>query len=91
MSITSRPALTGDRCQCSACGLLFKSTSAFDHHRTGNYAAGRHCLTVDELRAMGWAANDAGFWRKALTDEQRSKLFSTRPTITKEDHHDHHV
>lgn len=84
MSLTS-PKLTGDRSQCAACGLLFTSSSSFDKHRTGSYAAGRRCKTTNELRAIGFEPNERGHWRKALTDEQRAKLLTLRPsTITTE-------
>jgi hypothetical protein len=75
--------LTGDQSQCTACGLLFTATSSFDKHRTGSYATGRRCKTTDELRVIGFEPNGRGHWRKALTDEQRSNLFTLRST-TKE-------
>ena len=49
--------LTGDRCQCTACGEYFNSTYAFDRHRV-RYV----CRTAEELRAKGWSVNAAGFW-----------------------------
>jgi hypothetical protein len=89
MSQTSRHALRGNQSLCAACGLLFTSTSSFDQHRTGSYATGRRCKTTDELRAIGFEPNARGHWRKALTIEQRSKLFTLRPstTTTEINHH----
>lgn len=55
--------LTGQKSECTACGLLFTHTYGFDAHRVGPYTA-RRCLTVEELTAKGYAANGAGFWRK---------------------------
>lgn len=50
------------RCRCSGCGQFFNSVGAFDRHRTGPYAAGRRCLTAEEMTARGWLHNAAGFW-----------------------------
>lgn len=71
------PKLTGNRCRCAACGDYFNSTSTFDRHRAGTFAArgtwphARRCLTTEELHAKGWARNVVGFWierpRKAAT------------------------
>ncbi|WP_425490983.1 hypothetical protein [Luteimonas panaciterrae] len=60
--------LTGNRCQCAACGLLFSSVREFDRHRTGAYARPgelthkRRCLTPTELAELGWRTNAQGFW-----------------------------
>jgi hypothetical protein len=59
-----RATLRGDRCRCNACGLLFARTSTFDAHRYGR-GADRHCRTVAELEAKGWAVDANGFWRRA--------------------------
>lgn len=62
------PKLTGGRCQCPSCGLLFSSVREFDRHRVGDYAkpgqsqGNRRCLTVEELEARGWQTNARGFW-----------------------------
>src|SRR3546814_2559523 len=62
------PRLTGNRCQCAACGLHFTSAREFDRHRIGRYAelgqwqGARRCLTVAELQARGWRTNARGFW-----------------------------
>jgi hypothetical protein len=58
--------LRGDHCQCPSCGLRFTSTHSFDKHRVGPFKPRmRRCLSEAELTARGWAANAAGYWRKA--------------------------
>lgn len=62
---SSNPPLRGARCRCVVCGKSFNSPSAFDRHRVGDFGdKGRHrrCRTWQELRAMGWQVNGAGFW-----------------------------
>jgi hypothetical protein len=59
--------LTGQRSLCRSCGLLFRSTAAFDKHRTGSLAKGeRRCLTETEMLAKGMAINYQGLWVSAL-------------------------
>lgn len=63
----AHPKLTGRRCECTACGDLFNSESAFDRHRVGEFAglggtSSRRCLTQAELLASGWCRNGAGAW-----------------------------
>jgi hypothetical protein len=91
MSLTSRPALTGDRCQCSGCNLCFTSTSSFDSHRIGTGAA-RRCLTESELRAKHYEPNTQGLWRKPMTDDQLAASIARHSVVshtnsTQEDHH----
>lgn len=62
------PRLTGNRCQCTACGESFNGAQPFDKHRAGPYAkpgewqGNRRCLTVVEMEARGFIRNAAGFW-----------------------------
>jgi hypothetical protein len=57
------PSLSGNRCRCGACGEVFNSTSAFDHHRTGTYRPlARRCLTIAEMAARGMLRNAQNFW-----------------------------
>lgn len=49
------------RCQCAACDQYFNRVSTFDKHRKGDYSS-RRCLSPDEMQALGWRCNDAGFW-----------------------------
>lgn len=64
----SRPRLTGNRCECPSCGLLFTGIREFDRHRVGAFvklAGGGHsrrCLSPAELVVRGWRQNDRGFW-----------------------------
>lgn len=63
------PRLTGNRCQCTACGEYFNGVAPFDHHRTGSYGIDRRCLTGAELEAIGFIRNAAGFWCERATAE----------------------
>jgi hypothetical protein len=67
------PRLTGNRCQCPACGLLFANPRGFDRHRTGSFATAtapdsRRCLALADLLARGWTVNGRGF---LLTPDRR--------------------
>jgi hypothetical protein len=55
------PKLTGNRCQCAACGEYFNRERVFDRHRIGE-PGNRRCLTAAEMTARGWNRNAAGFW-----------------------------
>ena len=57
-----RPRLTGNRCECAACGEPFNGVSGFDRHRVGRHGLDRRCLDVAEMVAHGFARNFAGFW-----------------------------
>lgn len=54
--------------RCEACKAHFRSISAFDHHREGEYSGTsrrkhtRHCLSADEMRAKGMAQASNGNW-----------------------------
>jgi len=56
--------LSGDRCQCAACGEYFNSTAAFDRHRVGGYRVpgDRRCLSTYEMSERGFSKNLKGFW-----------------------------
>lgn len=64
----TRRVLTGNRCECPACGELFSRVRAFDRHRGGPFAdlgkweGGRRCLTPAEMKARGWSRNGIGAW-----------------------------
>ncbi|AJW52816.1 hypothetical protein AMS56_13025 [Burkholderia pseudomallei] len=57
---------------CPTCGERFRSSRAFDMHRTGEYgrvgpdgrylSAQRRCLTVNEMREAGMLRNTRGLW-----------------------------
>ena len=66
---THRNGLRGDRNQCTVCGEMFNSSSAFERHRTGSYGkpgvpSKRRCLTVPEMLAKGYEKNAAFFWTR---------------------------
>lgn len=62
--------VSGRRCRCSGCGQLFNSVGSFDGHRTGPYAAGRRCLTTEEMMARGWSRNQGGYWITGAMPEE---------------------
>lgn len=62
MPTESKPRLTGNRNQCTACGEYFNGTQPFDRHRVGRFGIDRRCLTGEEMFAAGFTRNDAGFW-----------------------------
>lgn len=57
----SAPKLTGNRCQCTACGQYFNGAQPFDRHRVGD-CGNRRCLSVAEMEAAGFIRNAVGFW-----------------------------
>lgn len=75
--------LSGDRNQCSECGLLFNSSGAFDKHRIGRSGVSegpdaRRCMTQTEMRFYGMSKSNAGFWVKAvMTEEERERTRGT--------------
>jgi hypothetical protein len=69
--------LTGTRCQCASCGLLFNSTTAFDSHRAGSFSQ-RRCLTSEELHALGYEPNAAGFMRIPADEAQLARFKSIK-------------
>lgn len=76
----SAPKLTGNRCQCAACGQFFSRVRVFDRHRVGPYgkkgeSCGRRCLTSAEMAARGWHVNADGLWvMDAMGDAGKSRL-----------------
>ena len=58
-----KKVLTGDHNKCPGCGKYFKSTHAFDKHRTGEHKNNqRRCLTEDEMLEKGMVLNKNGWW-----------------------------
>jgi hypothetical protein len=64
------PKLTGNRCQCTACGEYFNGAAGFDAHRIGRFGIDRRCLDVAEMTARGWMRNTADFW---ITDSHAQR------------------
>src|SRR6185312_16619560 len=65
----SAPKLTGNRCQCAACGEYFNGVQPFEKHHAGTYGIDRRCLDVQAMEAAGFVRNAAGFW----TSEARAQ------------------
>jgi hypothetical protein len=64
--------LTGDRNQCPSCSLFFKSTAAFEKHRTGVIGVDRRCRTVEEMELRGMACRD-GWWVSSVNPRFEEK------------------
>lgn len=79
------PKLTGARCQCPSCGLLFTSVREFDRHRTGTYAkpgefAGhRRCLSLAQLLAKRWQMDERGYLRQGRREHAPAGLEARIP------------
>lgn len=58
--------LTGDKNQCAGCSEVFKSTAAFDKHRTGDFGVDRRCMTTEEMISKKMAKNAKGLWVTAI-------------------------
>ncbi len=56
--------LTGNRCECCACGQRFNAVSTFDRHRSGPFEGSepRRCACPAALLLRGWSQNAGGFW-----------------------------
>jgi len=82
------PKLTGGRCQCPSCFLLFTSEREFNRHRIGDYAepgaweGSRRCLTWAELVAAGWRSNERGFLMQARPKRAPAGISGPRVTPT---------
>ena len=61
------PLLTGNRCQCDACGEYFNGIQPFDRHRIGRHGIDRRCLAVADMAIAGYTRNAAGFWCQRAT------------------------
>lgn len=67
-------------CAAPGCHLDFASDAAFREHRVGKFDApkgdpeGRRCMTMEELTAAGLEPNEAGRWRRPMTEEQRAAM-----------------
>ena len=61
--------LTGDRCQCRACGEYFNSTFSFDKHRKGT-SKDRVCKSPSDI---GMSKNERGFWISSVRPRLENK------------------
>ena len=69
-----------DMNKCVKCGLNFRSVSAFDEHRVGNFknfGANRRCLTPEELNKIGMVEID-GAWRRPMPADLVAKLYGEK-------------
>ena len=75
------PKLSGNRCQCTACGEYFNGVQPFDRHRVW-HGVNRRCLTVAAMDAAGFIRNVSGFWCERASAEHalrpRAAVFSAR-------------
>ena len=68
----------GGSWRCESCEKGFRSLSAFDMHRTGEYRRRNHtrrCLSTAEMQARGMRLADNGAWVTGVeypTEIQRS-------------------
>ena len=58
----SRLPIGSSLCECTGCGLIFKSPSAFDMHRIGIGNGETRCATIAEMQAKGMCINAKGWW-----------------------------
>ena len=70
--------LSGNKNQCSGCGVFFFSNKAFDKHRTGKYGVNRRCRTPEEMLALGMFINIYGCW---VTEPMRRKFYAKTDTV----------
>lgn len=84
------PKLTGNRCQCTACGEYFNGVQPFDRHRIGQYGIDRRCLAIAEMEAAGFIRNVSGFWCERASEEHamrpRAPGFAAPRTATAMQH-----
>ena len=76
----------GGRNQCPTCGKVFRSNTAFDFHRAGEYSSlnpdgltyspsKRRCMTTEEMLAKGMGQQESGTWVTELaTEEDKQRL-----------------
>ena len=61
-AITGEPVrITGSRCMCATCWLVFSGEGAFDRHRVGSHRLDeRRCLTLREMESKGLYPKPSG-------------------------------
>lgn len=72
--------LRGDRNQCPLCQAYFKSSKAFDQHKTGIIGINRRCLTTVEMLAKNFGRTADGFWCSPIAQKDRERLNRIRGT-----------
>lgn len=79
------PRLTGNRCQCTACGDYFSSERSFNRHRVGDFAkpgqpGTRRCVPAADLLANGWVRNTRGFLLEPHVQRAPADIAAPRST-----------
>ena len=69
--------LTGNRCECPTCGEVFRSTAAFDKHRTGKHGIDRRCMTTAEMVGRGMAKAKSGWVTQPSNSHFQSRVFGS--------------
>lgn len=69
-----KKTLRGDRNQCPLCAEYFKSSKAFDQHKTGSIGVNRRCLTTAEMLARNFSKTVEGFWCSPVAQKDRERL-----------------
>jgi hypothetical protein len=64
--------LTGNRCQCPACGECFNSVFGFDRHRVGGWD-NRRCLSIAAMLDKGFSRASSGFWITATRNSNPAR------------------
>lgn len=61
-----------DKCKCPSCGLEFRSTAAFDKHRSGSFKKDeRRYLSTQEMLERGMGVNYLGRWVTKLMEVEK--------------------
>jgi hypothetical protein len=66
------PKLTGNRCLCRSCGLMFSTVRNFDQHRRGGEC--RHPETAGQVEV-------AGIWKRAVISTPAAMARIKRPAV----------
>jgi hypothetical protein len=63
--------------QCAGCGADFTSLEVFDRHRVGRHESDeRRCLSLAEMRAMGWVPDRRGRWTDPARAQRAQRKFA---------------
>lgn len=69
--LQKRRKLSGQRCQCCACGEYFNKVVTFDLHRVGKFDKDRRCLTVQEMRDRNMTKTQDDYWLAPITEKAK--------------------
>lgn len=62
--------------RCAVCGEYFTGDQPFRRHRTGDYDAGRRCLSIEEMRAIGMILDERGRWQYGTALKNRPVAYA---------------